>query len=77
MNDDLHIPLSELNDDDWIHSDYIARDLGITPKTLRNWIALGKFPEGEHETTNPQGRLRWRVGVYKAWKRKHPNGVLP
>jgi hypothetical protein len=69
---DFIVPLDQMADDDWIHSDFIAWDLGITTKTLRNWIGLGKYPEGEHETENPQGRLRWRVGVHKGWKGAHP-----
>lgn len=63
-----HTPLTELDDEQWLHSEYIARDLGITTKTLRNRILAGKFPEGEHEGENPHGRLRWRVRVYRAWR---------
>jgi predicted DNA-binding transcriptional regulator AlpA len=55
--------------DKWIGTTDVARELNVTPSTIRSWLARG-LPK-ENPFPRPRkilGRNRWRMSEIDAWR---------
>jgi predicted DNA-binding transcriptional regulator AlpA len=55
--------------DKWIGTSDVARELNVTPSTIRSWLARG-LPK-ENPFPQPRkilGRSRWRISEIDAWR---------
>jgi predicted DNA-binding transcriptional regulator AlpA len=43
----------------------LARELAVSPRTIRRWISEGRFPRPI--LVSPGGPARWRVGQIEDW----------